>query len=374
MEALLRSHFSLHTPSGGASRLIKNVATALAESGWEITILCPLPTEESGTHRSKISFSEFSYGNPQTSAEILFNTVRGARTYKKIVDERDFDVVLDDVSHYPFFPAHFLCPEQTTNAVFMHIGFFGAAREFIGPLRGTVIDLIDQSLPYLNQPEIVCAGPSTEQRLQSKLDYCATHILNPCINIDKFEYNFAPESTQILYLGRLGVRKNVSCLLRAWQIVETNTECELELVIAGTGTEEAALHTLRDELELEHVDFRGYVDEAKKRQLYRDSLLYVLPSKMEGYVTTGIEALAAGTPVVGSDTYGIRDYIRHGETGYLFPVDDHEALAELLLELVSDPSQMQPVAMSGRELACEHDYDVFKSKAESVFTTLATSE
>jgi len=374
MEALLRSHTSLHTPLGGASRLIKNVATALAESGWEVTILCPRPAEKTGADRSDVSYLEFSYGNPQTSAEILLNTVRGAGTYKRIVNTGDFDVVLDNISHYPFFPAHFLCPEQATNAVFMHTAFFGAAREFVGPLRGTVINLIDRSLPYLNEPEIVCAGASTERRIHDVLDYHATHILNPCIDTDAFEYNFASDSTRILYLGRLGVRKNVSCLLRAWQIVEANTERELELVIAGTGTEEAELHILHDELELEHVDFRGYVDEAKKRQLYEDSLLYVLPSKMEGYVTTGIEALAAGTPVVGSDTYGIRDYIRHGETGYLFPVDDHEALAELLLELVSDPLEMEPVAVSGRDLAREHDYDVFKSKAESVFTTLATSE
>jgi glycosyltransferase involved in cell wall biosynthesis len=304
----------------------------------------------------------------------MLNTVRGVRTYRDVISTEEFDIVLDDISHYPYYPAHFMSPEGTANAVFMHTAFFGAAREYVGPVKGTVIDLIDRTLPLLNRPEIICAGESTEQRIHTKLDYWQTHVLHPTVRADSFTYNFAPDSDIVLYLGRLDVRKNVACLVRAWSQVERESNRDLTLVVAGTGPHESMLKALVDELELESVQFRGYVSEEEKRRLFAEALVYVLPSKMEGYVTTGLEAMAAGTPVIGSDTYGINDYVTHDETGYLFPVDDHPRLAEQLLELTSSPELMRSVAERGREVAAEHSFDAFTQYANEVFSAVAGNE
>lgn len=370
---LIRSHQPLRQDevSGGAARLMKNLARALSETEWLVDVLSPASESGDFTESQSITYREFEYGEPKSSTATMLNTVRGISTFRGIVADADYDVILDDISHFPYYPAHFLCPEDTTNAVFMHTAFFGAAREYVGTLRGSVIDLIDRTLPYLNDPEIVCAGNGTAHRIHTKTNYTATHILHPCIQIEDFEYNFDPDSRTVLYLGRLGERKNVACLLRAWEIVERESSRDLSLVVAGSGPKKEELQNLAANLELTTVDFAGYVEESEKQRLFADSLLYVLPSKMEGYVTTGIEALASGTPVIGSDTFGINDYIQHGETGFLFPVDEHEELAQEILRRVETPEQMQPVAERGRKLASEHDYKNFRKRSNELFNEIS---
>ncbi|MFC6722996.1 glycosyltransferase family 4 protein [Halobium palmae] len=370
---LIRSHQPLRQDevSGGAARLMKNLARALSETEWSVDVLSPASTSGEITESQSITYREFNYGEPKSSVATIVNTVRGTSTFREVVATADYDVILDNISHFPYYPAHFLCPEDTTNAVFMHTAFFGAAREYVGPLRGSVIDLIDRTLPYLNGPEIVCAGNGTARRIHTKTNYRATHILHPCIQIEDFEYNFTPDSDTVLYLGRLAERKNVACLLRAWEIVEKESQQDLSLVIAGSGPKKEELQNLVADLGLGTVDFAGYVEENEKQRLFADSLLYILPSKMEGYVTTGIEALASGTPVIGSDTFGINDYIQHGETGFLFPVDEYDQLAQEILKRINDPGQMQPVAEKGRELALEHSYEKFRYRADKLFTELS---
>jgi glycosyltransferase involved in cell wall biosynthesis len=352
---------------------MENIARALAESGWDVDVLSPASHEGKSAGISEVSYTEFKYDEPSSSPEIMLNTVRGVRTFRQLSETREFDVILDDVSHYPYYPAHFLCPEGATNSIFMHIAFFGAAREYLGPFRGTVIDLIDRTLPRLNNPEIVCAGESTQERIHNGTGYKRTRVLHPTVRPEAFEYQFDPDARTVLYLGRLDARKNVASLLRAWKRVEQRSNRDLSLLIAGKGPRERALHELAADLGLQNVRFLGYVDESEKRRLFSEALLYIIPSKMEGYVTTGLEALASGTPVVGADTFGINDYIAHGESGYLFPVNDDKRLAELLMELTDDPEHLRPVAEAGRELADEHVFDKFKENANEIFSLIAQS-
>lgn len=372
-QILIRSHMPLRQSdvSGGAARLMKNLAQALSETGWNVDVLSPMSLSENYSDQSNIKYCEFDYEKPESSVETIVNTVRGISTYRTAIEAVNYDVILDDVSHFPYYPAHFLCPKETTNALFMHTAFFGNARDYIGSFRGSVIDIIDRTLPYLNQPEIICAGNGTATRIHKKTGYKDTHILHPCVHIAGFQYNFAPESTTILYLGRLDVRKNISCLLQAWNIIEKMSNRDLSLIIAGSGPKEKELRTLATDLGLSNVDFLGYVEEREKQRLFAKSLLYILPSKMEGYVTTGIEALASGTPVVGSDTFGINDYIEHDKTGYLFPVSNYKQLAQQIIDLTDDPNQMRPVAERGRELALDHRYEEFKIRADDLFTRIS---
>ncbi|WP_424016489.1 glycosyltransferase family 4 protein [Halorientalis pallida] len=370
-DILIRSHRALRKEgiAGGAERLMQNIGHALAKRGWRVDILCPRPGSEATHTDTPIDFIEFDYTDPTSSVERFLNMFRGTDRCRSALEAGMYDVVLDDVSHYPFYPMHFIKPKQTTNALFMHMAFFGSATEYVGPVKGRVVHAIDRTLPYLNDPEIVCAGEGTESRINTELDYWDTTVLHPCIQIDEYEYEITPNSDSILFLGRLDVQKNVSTLLKAWRLVE-RSENHPTLKIAGSGPKGSELRRLANNLGLDSVQFLGYVDEAKKIELLRDASLLVLPSKMEGYATTGLESMASGTPVIGSDTYGINEYIEHGETGFLAPVDDHRAFANLILDLTSDPEQIRPVAVSGRELAEAHSFEEFADDAHDVFSSI----
>ena len=70
----------------------------------------------------------------------------------------------------------------------------------------------------------------------------------------------------------------------------------------------------------------------------RSAWANVFPSPKEGWGITIVEAAACGTPSLASDSPGLRDSVRHGETGYLVPHGDVDALAARMLELAGDPA------------------------------------
>ena len=64
------------------------------------------------------------------------------------------------------------------------------------------------------------------------------------------------------------------------------------------------------------------MSEARKIDLLRRAWANVFPSPKEGWGITVVEAAACGTPSLASDSPGLRDSVRHGETGFLVPHGD----------------------------------------------------
>lgn len=76
---------------------------------------------------------------------------------------------------------------------------------------------------------------------------------------------------------------------------------------------------------------------------------YVLPSLWEGLPLAALEAMAAGLPVIASDSGGTREAVADGETGVLFPVGDAPALAAALRRLAGDAALRARLGVAGRE-------------------------
>ena len=95
------------------------------------------------------------------------------------------------------------------------------------------------------------------------------------------------------------------------------------LEIAGAGDYRAALEALAQSLDLgERVRFLGRITEAEKLALLRRAWALVFASPKEGWGITNLEAAACATPVVASNSPGIRETVRDGETGFLVPHGD----------------------------------------------------
>jgi glycosyltransferase involved in cell wall biosynthesis len=84
----------------------------------------------------------------------------------------------------------------------------------------------------------------------------------------------------------------------------------------------------------EFVRFIGFVEEPHTPALYRGALAFIFPSHYEGFGLPPLEALACGTPVVGSDTASLPEVV--GNAGVLLPPDDAEGMAGALIQLVID--------------------------------------
>ena len=101
-------------------------------------------------------------------------------------------------------------------------------------------------------------------------------------------------------MGTLGLRKNVGTLLEAYARLLSRVPDAPRLTLAGRSTPDSARWEARaKEPPLAgHVEFTGYVDAARRIDLYADARMLILPSYEEGFGLPVLEAMACGVPVV----------------------------------------------------------------------------
>jgi glycosyltransferase involved in cell wall biosynthesis len=160
-----------------------------------------------------------------------------------------------------------------------------------------------------------------------------------------------------LYVGRLKRYKGVDIALRALALARA-AGVDATLEIAGAGDDRPRLEGEVRRLALEGaVRFLGFVSEEDKRRLLRSAWAVVFPSPKEGWGISNVEAAACGTPALASDSPGLRETVRHGETGFLVPHGDAAALARRMEELARDPALVARLGVAARAFALPLTWD-----------------
>lgn len=154
-----------------------------------------------------------------------------------------------------------------------------------------------------------------------------------------------------LYVGRLKRYKGIALAIRALAAAR-RLRADLTLDIAGTGDHRDELEQLAAALDLrDAVRFHGFVSEAEKIALFQRAWANLFPSPKEGWGITVVEAAACGTPSIASDSPGLRDSVRQGQTGYLVPHGDVDGLARRMLELAGAPALVASLGAAARRFA-----------------------
>ncbi len=129
---------------------------------------------------------------------------------------------------------------------------------------------------------------------------------------------------------------NVACTIRAFAALQADIP-DVELVVAGDGSERGSLERLVEQLALRNVRFLGRVPPHEMPALYDSADVYVNSPDIDNMPNSVIEAFAAGLPVATTDAGGIPFIVRHEENGLMVRSGDHEALGDALKRLVSEP-------------------------------------
>jgi glycosyltransferase involved in cell wall biosynthesis len=150
---------------------------------------------------------------------------------------------------------------------------------------------------------------------------------------------------RVVFAGRIVQQKGVAVLIRAAR------EVNAEFVICGEGRQLPAMRRLAQRSGVqERVSFRGWLDSEQLAQEFADASVVAVPSLWpEPFGLVGIEALAAGRPVVASATGGIEDWLDDGVSGLCVTPGDVQELARALNELLADPDRQRTMGMAGRE-------------------------
>lgn len=189
------------------------------------------------------------------------------------------------------------------------------------------------------------------------------------IDLHKFVYSerrpLLGKQTIILTLARLVEKKGHEYAIRAIDKLLQKHE-NILYIIAGDGPLRSKLESLVSELGIEkHVTFIGAVDQNEYIKLYQKAHFLILPSitasngDQEGTPVVLIEAQATGLPVVSIYHSGIPECILDGESGFLVPEKDVDALAGKIGYLIEHPELWPEMGNSGRKFV-EENYDINK--------------
>jgi glycosyltransferase involved in cell wall biosynthesis len=180
----------------------------------------------------------------------------------------------------------------------------------------------------------------------------------------------APRPARLTYVGRLEPYKRVDLMLRgAARLIERHPD--LELVVIGKGSARARLEVLARSLGLgDRVRFTGFVADDERDAWIAGSRACVFPSEKEGWGLTVIEANALSTPVVARDAPGLRDSVRHGETGWLVAShadveQDVEAWATALATALREDEQTRRMRTACLDWSQRFDWDRAADEMES---------
>jgi glycosyltransferase involved in cell wall biosynthesis len=281
------------------------------------------------------------------------------RAVRRLLRERAWDVVVEDVNKLPLY-----LPLVTSLPMYVIVPhLFGATafREAAWPVAAAVW-LAERGVPRVYRRAAFHAiSESTRDDLVARgVPAERIRVIYPGVDTAWFFPDPAvprAATPTFLYVGRLKHYKGVDTAIRALARVR-NAGVEARLDIAGQGDDRSRLERLADGLGLgDAVRFLGYVTEEEKRTLLRRAWATVFPSPKEGWGITNAEAAACGTPAVAADSPGLRESVRHDETGLLVPFGDVEALAAALRRLAADPGLVARLGAGGPAFAATLSWD-----------------
>jgi len=273
------------------------------------------------------------------------------------IERHPVDVVIEDINKIPLYTPTWV--EQSVIGLVPHLFGATAFAEAPWPLAAGVWASERRIARAYRTTPFEAISEDTALDLERRgIDRRRVRVIHP--GIDHTLYVPSPKRASrptLLYLGRLKRYKGIDVLLRATAILVARG-CRVHLDIAGQGDDRRRLEQETRKLGLENtVTFCGWIPEAEKIRRLQQAWVAAYPSPKEGWGLVNIEAAACGTPVVASDSPGLRESVRHGRSGFLVAHGDATAWANALEPLLRDPEYATRVRAGAIEYAARFSWD-----------------
>ncbi len=329
--------------AGGAEIHLHEIFGRLAARGHEVTLLCGgWPGCEPTTTLDGISVVRV--GTRHTFPFLA------KKHFTRELASRRFDLLVEDVNKVPLYTPAWGGPPVV--ALVPHL-FGGTAFQELAPPLAAAVWLAERPLgrAYRGVPFEAISMSTAADLAARGIPRDTVEVIYP--GVDTVGYtplDGTRAATPVFsYLGRLKKYKGVHLVIKAFAAMK-HPNATLE--IAGAGDFRPSLERLAASLDLgARVRFLGRIDEAEKLALLRRSWGLAFASPKEGWGITNLEAAACGTPVVASNSPGIRESVLDGETGFLTPHGDTRAMAAAMSQLASDPTLVTRLGVQARGFA-----------------------
>jgi glycosyltransferase involved in cell wall biosynthesis len=278
------------------------------------------------------------------------------RYYKERLAANRYDVIVEDLNKIPLYIPRWGRPPVVT---LVHHLFGATIFREAPPHMAASVWLAERgiSFVYRGHPFEAVSESTADDLVARGIPRKSIKVIYNGMDTEFFtpEPNTRSERPLFSYVGRLKRYKGVDLILQAFAILNRP---DISLAIAGAGDYRDHLEELASALGLEgRVRFLGFISAEEKRDLLRKSWASVFASPKEGWGLTNLETQASGTPVIASDSPGLRESLVPGETGILVPHGDTIALASAMRRLADDANLVQSMGAAGRRFAGRFTWD-----------------
>ncbi len=339
--------------AGGAEIHLHETFGRLAARGHEVTLLC------SGFAGAAAREEMDGLDVRRVGGRYTFNFVV-PWVLRRLFRRERFDVVVEALNKIP------LCTPLYVKAPVLGIGhhLFGGTifREVPPPLSLYVFGS-ELAVPWVyRRVDMAVISQSTREDFALRgLDPERIRVVYVGLDASHYRPDEAvakAERPTLLALGRVRKYKRLDLVVDAVAELARTRHPDLELIVAGDGNYLPALkeHTRRTDA-TPHVRFLGRVSEEEKVRLYRSAWALVMTSPKEGWGLTCLEAQGCGTAVIASDSPGLREAVRHEESGLLVPHGDRAALQTAMTRILGDAALRERLRSGAIEFAARFTWE-----------------
>lgn len=203
-------------------------------------------------------------------------------------------------------------------------------------------------------------------------------VISNGVSISKFELSYTTNESRkllnlpiekniILFVGSLTFRKGPHVLLNAMKKVLQKWP-ESYLIFVGDGNLITELYSMSKDLKIDsNVRFTGFVNEIDKILYYKAADMFVLPSFLEAFPLTLMEASASGLPLIGSDLECFKSIIDDQRTGLVFKKGDVDDLADKIIYLLDNSDVRKIMGNNAKKKIIEFDWEKVVEKTERLY-------
>jgi glycosyltransferase involved in cell wall biosynthesis len=345
----------LNPEAGGAEVYTHEIMKRLAKRGHEMTLF---------TSRFKdCQLNENINGIDIIREGSKYTVYKGAKNYSQAY-KHQYDLMIDEINTRPFFIPKFVREKQVIALIHQ------LAREFW--FYETKFPLNYFGYYYLekkwlsNYKDILTLTVSDSTKIDlEELGFKRVLIvpngLNviPLLNVKEKE-----AKPTVVFIGRLKKAKLPHHALQAFSIIKREIP-DAKMWIIGDGYFRKKLESFK----IKDVTFCGYISNEKKYELLSRAHIILIPGVREGWGQVVTEANAMGTPTIGYDVPGLRDSIRHGETGITIMEKTPAAMAQQAISLLRDYDRLSKYSRNALEFSRQFSWDKSVNLFEQVLNS-----
>lgn len=211
--------------------------------------------------------------------------------------------------------------------------------------------LAERRIVKKNDSVIFVSHSDREIALQTGIKPRDAEVIYNGISLNDFPVGFGEDLQKdtdfdLVFAARLHPQKNPLFVLDIARLLARDG---IKILIIGGGELEFEMRAKAAAEEvLQCVTFRGALPRQEVLREIRRARLFLMPSLWEGLPIAPIEALASGLPVIGSDIPGLREVVRHQESGLLIGDFIAAEWAKAILDLLLDPELLAIFSETGR--------------------------